>query len=59
MADHVREHEETLDENNPRDYIDTILIEIKKTTGKYPIFHLFVRTFFLRLRELRMNLICL
>ena len=36
MADHVREHEETLDENNPRDYIDTILIEIKKTTGEYP-----------------------
>ena len=46
MADHVREHEETLDENNPRDYIDTILIEIKKTTGKYPIFHLFVRKFY-------------
>lgn len=39
MADHVIEHEETLDENNPRDYIDTILIEIKKTIDPLSSFY--------------------
>jgi hypothetical protein len=29
----VREHEEDLDENNPRDFIDTYLIEMRKQSS--------------------------
>ena len=32
MKRSVKEHEESLDENDPRDFIDKVLIEIKKTS---------------------------
>ena len=39
MEEKVREHKETLDHNAPRDFIDTVLVEIENTTDPESSFY--------------------
>ena len=39
MQDNIEKHQETLDINEPRDYIDMVLIEIEKTKDSKSSFH--------------------
>ena len=39
MAESVKQHQATLDVNAPRDFTDTMLIEINNTTDKGSSFH--------------------